>query len=183
MTRSSSIDTFSTKRLIAERLRPEHLADYRRLFQDTRVMATLSPDGKPLADEEVARWLTLSLEHWDRHGYGFWVLRTRSDKRFIGRAGLKNFQRDGKEEVELGYALMLEFWNQGLATEIAGKILKLAFEQVELSQVICYTLTTNQASQRVMEKTGFRFQTEMVHAGLPHVLYRLTAPEFSAGFE
>ena len=183
MTSLSSINTYNTERLFAERLRPEHLADYRQLFQDEQVMATLSPDGKPLADEEVARWLSLSLEHWDRHGYGYWIFRTRSEKQFVGRAGLHNVQMEGKEQVELGYALMPEFWNQGLATEIAGKIVQLAFEPIGLPQIICYTLTTNRPSQRVMEKTGFRFDREMVHADLPHVLYRMTAPEFSTRFE
>jgi [ribosomal protein S5]-alanine N-acetyltransferase len=178
--KSSPIDSFRTDRLIAERLRPEHLPEYVRLFQDTQVMATLSPDGKPLAAEEAARWLQLSLEQWDRHDYGYWVIRTAAENQFVGRAGLKSVQFGGENEVELAYALLPEFWGRGLATEIAETILKLAFESLGLTEVICYTLTTNVASQRVMKKVGFRFEREGVHAGLPHVYYRLTASEFAA---
>lgn len=36
-----------------------------------------------------------------------------------------------------------------------------------------FTLTTNRASERVMAKAGLRRDREIVHAGLPHVLYRL----------
>jgi hypothetical protein len=42
--RSPHLDTFSTERLTAERLRPEHQP----LFQDHQVMSTFSPDGQPL---------------------------------------------------------------------------------------------------------------------------------------
>ena len=39
--------------------------------------------------------------------------------------------------------------------------------------IVAFTLTTNGASRRVMEKLGFRFERDIIHAGLPHVLYRL----------
>jgi ribosomal-protein-alanine N-acetyltransferase len=177
---SSPIDSFRTDRLIAERLRPEHLPEYVRLFEDEEVMKTLSPDGKPLSAEEAARWLQLSLEHWDRHRYGFWAIRTKAESRFVGRAGLKSVDFQGRNEVELAYAMLPEFWGLGLATEIAEAILHVAFEHLELTEVICYTLATNLASQRVMQKVGFQFEREGVHANLPHVFYRLRATEFLA---
>jgi RimJ/RimL family protein N-acetyltransferase len=46
---------------------------------------------------------------------------------------------------------------------------------VHRSDLVCFTLTTNHASQRVMEKVGFRYERDVLHAGLPHVLYRLSA--------
>ena len=182
---ASCIETFQTERLKAERLRSSHLPDYVRLFQDSRVMATLSADGKPLPAEEAARWLGLALEHWDRRSYGFWAIRRKADKAFVGRAGLKSVRVNGKDEVELAYALLPEFWGQGLATEISRAILGLAFDEVRLTDVICFTLTTNVASARVMQKLGFRFEREGPHADLPHVFYRLTAADFatSAGAE
>jgi RimJ/RimL family protein N-acetyltransferase len=54
-----------------------------------------------------------------------------------------------------------------------------AFEQLRVPHVLCYTLETNHASQRVMEKVGFQFEKQIMHAGLPHVLYRITADEYA----
>ncbi|HEV8003091.1 MAG TPA: GNAT family N-acetyltransferase [Planctomycetaceae bacterium] len=176
----SPLDVFRTDRLIAERLRPQHRADYVRMFEDARVMATLSPDGKPLPAEEAARWLQFSLDHWDRHGYGYWAIRTITLNQFAGRAGLKSAEVEGKPEVELAYAFLPEFWGQGLATEISQAILKRAFDDLALTEVVCFTLTTNVASQRVMQKLGFRFERAGLHANLPHVFYRLRAGEFAA---
>ena len=38
------------------------------------------------------------------------------------------------------------------------------------------TLPHNAASRRVMEKVGFGYDRDIVHAGLAHVLYRLGRP-------
>ncbi len=45
-----------------------------------------------------------------------------------------------------------------------------------LSEVVSYTLPHNAASRRVMEKLGFSYEREIVHADLPHVLYRIQSP-------
>jgi ribosomal-protein-alanine N-acetyltransferase len=42
--------------------------------------------------------------------------------------------------------------------------------------VVAFTLPTNWASRRVMEKVGFTFERDIVHAGLRHVLYRIANP-------
>jgi ribosomal-protein-alanine N-acetyltransferase len=174
------MESFHTDRLIAERLREEHFDELRRMHRDPRVMATLAPagarDGGLLSDEET--FLRRHLDHWERHGYGLWVFRERADDRFVGRAGLYNTSVGGDDEVELAYALVAEYWGKGLATEMARAILEVAFERLGMTDLVCFTLTTNRASQRVMEKAGFEYEREVVHAGLPHVLYRITASEW-----
>jgi [ribosomal protein S5]-alanine N-acetyltransferase len=134
-------------------------------------MATL---GGLLSEQETVNYLRDNLDQWDRHGYGMWVFRDRAEGRFVGRAGLLNTRVGGNNEVELAYALVAEYWNRGLATEMAGAILELAFERLGLTDLVCFTLPTNRASRRVMEKAGFRYERDVVHAGLPHVLYRIT---------
>jgi ribosomal-protein-alanine N-acetyltransferase len=149
------------------------------MHRDSRVMATLAPADVPngglLSDEETRQFLRRHLDHWDRHGYGLWMFRDKSDGQFVGRAGLHTTNVGGKEEVELAYALMAEYWGRGLATEMAEEIMTIAFERLHLAEVVCFTLTTNRASQRVMEKAGFEYERDIVHAGLPHVFYRLSA--------
>jgi len=166
-----TIDTFCTERLTAVRLLPEDFGDLCRMHQDPKVMATLSGVR---SDEETRRFLQISLEHWDGRGFGLWMFRETATGQFVGRAGLREVHVGGNDEVELAYGLMSEFWGQGLATEIARACLKIAFEQLDMTHVVTFTLTTNRASQRVMEKAGFTYEREIVHAGLPHVLYRIT---------
>jgi [ribosomal protein S5]-alanine N-acetyltransferase len=173
-----AIESFRTDRLVAAPLRPEDFADLRRLHGDPRVMATLSADGRPLPEEETRRALQRHLGHWERHGYGLWAFRDPTDGRFVGYCGLKHTEVGGNDEIELAYAVVADEWGQGLATEMAEAVLRVGFEHLGLTEVVCFTLTTNRASQRVMEKAGFAYEREIVHAGLPHVLYRLTAGEW-----
>jgi RimJ/RimL family protein N-acetyltransferase len=169
------IDTFCTKRLIAKRLRAEDYSYLCRMHQDSTVMATLAGVR---SDDETQRFLDRELEHWERHGFGWWVFRDRVDGQFVGRGGLRNTNVGGNDEVELAYGLMSEFWGKGLATEMAEASLKVGFEQLGLADVVCFTMTTNRASQRVMEKVGFKYERDIIHADLPHVFYRLTADDW-----
>jgi RimJ/RimL family protein N-acetyltransferase len=163
------LDSFLTDRLIAERLQEDHLDDLCRMHQDPRVMATL---GGLRSEDETRQAHRRNLEHWERHGYGLWAFRDRTDRRFAGRGGLRRVLVEGAEEVELAYAFIPEFWGRGLATEMARAILVLAFEHLGLNDVVCFTLPTNLASRRVMEKAGFTYERDVIHADLPHVLYR-----------
>jgi RimJ/RimL family protein N-acetyltransferase len=45
--------------------------------------------------------------------------------------------------------------------------------------MISFTLPTNAASRRVMEKCGFSYEADFKHAGLDHVLYRLTRTKWA----
>jgi RimJ/RimL family protein N-acetyltransferase len=165
-------ETFRTARLTADRLRAEDLGALCRMHQDARTMATL---GGLRSDADTQEWLYRNLDHWDRYGYGLWMFRDPADGRFIGRAGLRHVDVEDRDEVELAYAVMAEFWGQGLATEAAEAIVTLGFERLGLADLVAFTLPTNRASRRVMERVGFHFERDIVHAGLPHVFYRCAA--------
>jgi [ribosomal protein S5]-alanine N-acetyltransferase len=72
----------------------------------------------------------------------------------------------------VAWAIAPERWRQGLATELAQVSIEVAFGPLGLDEIIAFTLPGNAASRRVMEKTGFRFEREILHASLHHVLYR-----------
>lgn len=57
---------------------------------------------------------------------------------------------------EIGYVLAADHWGRGLGTEVAGLLLRLAFEQVGLHRVEATTRPDHVASCRVLEKVGMR---------------------------
>jgi [ribosomal protein S5]-alanine N-acetyltransferase len=174
-----SITVFRTDRLIAARLRVEDLHELCQMHKDPRVMATL---GGLRSDEQTQHFLHDNLRRWDRHGYGLWMFRRQADGRFVGRGGLRHVHVGGHDEVELAYAVMAEFWGSGLATEMAKAIVTIAFEHLRMMDIVALTLPTNMASRSVMEKVGCTFERDIVHAGLPHVLYRIKREEYSLRF-
>jgi len=122
-----------------------------------------------MADTE--RFVQANLEHWQRNGFGLWILR--SDGAFVGRAGLRRVLIEGTDEVELAYAFVSEVWGCGLATEVACKLIAIGFADLQLTELVAFTLPDNAASIRVMEKAGLRFERNFVHRGKAHVLYRI----------
>lgn len=169
------IETFHTHRLIATCLRAEDHDNLCRMHQDATVMATLAGIR---SDDETRRMLDKELEHWHQYGFGLWAFTDKQDGQFVGRGGLRKTHVCGNDEVELAYALMPEYWGKGLASEMAQASLQVGFEQLGLVDVVCFTMTTNYASQRVMQKMGFKYERDFVRADLPHVFYRLTADEW-----
>lgn len=170
-----SIETLYTARLVGDRLRAEDFGELCRMHQDPKVMATLNGVR---SDAQTQQFLQNELDHWERYGYGLWMFRDKTDGQFVGRGGLRHAHFAGNAEVELAYALMFPFWGKGLATEMAEASLSVGFEQLSLADVVCLTLTTNRASQRVMQKVGFTYERHITHANLPHVFYRLAAFEW-----
>ncbi|MFZ1756275.1 MAG: GNAT family N-acetyltransferase [Caldilineaceae bacterium] len=165
------IDTVHTERLIAERFQPDHFDLLCQIHRNPAVMATL---GGVRSDETTRQNLQDYVAHWETHGFGLWLLRDRASRALAGRAGLKWIDVGGNREIELGYTFLPDYWGRGLATEIAWASLAVGFERLGLEELVCFTLTTNFASQRVMEKVGFVFEREIVHTGEAMLLYRLT---------
>jgi [ribosomal protein S5]-alanine N-acetyltransferase len=172
-----SLDEIRTPRLLLTRMRPDDLDELIRMHRDPRVMATL---GGVRTDEETKSYLGRHLAHWEQHGFGWWVAREPLTRSFIGRGGPRHATIEGRPEVEIGYGLMPEFWGRGLATELAREGVRVGFEELERPDLVCFTLPTNRASRRVMEKAGFRYERDVVHADLPHVLYRLARSQWQA---
>jgi ribosomal-protein-alanine N-acetyltransferase len=167
------IESIATPRLIAHAITPADFPDIHRLHSDPQVMKTLSADGKPLSEEKTREHLQQAVDHWQQHGFGFWVFHLRSNGQFIGRGGLKTYQIDGKDVIGLAYAVLSESWNRGFATEIAQVSLDVGFGRLSFPEICSWTLPTNVVSQRVMEKLGFKYKKYFIFAGLRHRFYRM----------
>ena len=162
-----------TPRLRGERIGPEHEAALCALLGDDRVGATL---GGALAPGAVRQAIASHGAHWDAHGFGYWMFLDRETGDAVGRGGLSRAHVGGRDEVEVGWAVMPARWGEGYATELGAASVRVAFELLDLPDVVAYTLPDNVPSRRVMEKLGFTYEREVVHADLPHVLYRLQSP-------
>ena len=174
------VNELRTRRLAGTPAAPGDIADIHRLHGDSRVMATLSGDGETLSREDSLIFLDRAAEHWKLHGFGLWVFREHVGGDFVGYGGIKHAVIEGRDEIELAYAIRSDRWGKGFATELSIAALKLGFDLIHLDRIVAITLPHNLASRGVMEHCGFTYQRDIVHAGLPHVLYLLEARNFVA---
>jgi RimJ/RimL family protein N-acetyltransferase len=174
MNSSATLEHVHTPRMVAERLRPEHRRELAPLLQDPRVAEWLWPHGGP-TEQDMIGMADQKARHWERYGFGLWLLRDIADDAVVGWGGLQWTYVADLDEVEVAWAISPERWRQGLATELARASISAAFGPLGLNEIIAFTLPHNVASRRVMEKTGFVYERDIVHALLPHVLYRRRA--------
>jgi len=174
--------TILTDRLILRPWKQSDLQPFAEQNADPRVMeffpACLTREESDQAVERYQR-------HIDDHGFAFFAAEMRANGNFIGIIGLahETFQAHFTPCVEIGWRLAAAHWNQGFATEGARAIVRYAFDDLHLSNLVALTVPLNVRSRRVMEKLGMTRDPadDFDHPGLPlghpirrHVLYRLT---------
>jgi len=162
------MERFSTNRLSAEKLREDHLADLVELHLDPEVARYLGGVRSP---ETTKAYLADNMAHWDRNGFGLWVLRTKTGE-FAGRAGLRHVLVDGVDEIEIVYTFKRSLWGQGLASEIAEALTRVGLSHFRLPSLIGLVSVQNAASRRVLEKLNYVLERRGVHKDEEVVLYR-----------
>jgi [ribosomal protein S5]-alanine N-acetyltransferase len=177
---TDALERLVSPRLVGERLTMAHLDDMCRLHQDPKVMRTVSEDGRTFTPSITRQSILANEEHWEEHGFGFWAFYFREDRRFLGCGGLKVFEIDGQSVPGLAYSVLSAEWGRGFATEMSVAMLRAGFETLDWPEVASWALPHNHASQRVMEKLGFRYERDFTFAGLPHRYYRLAAADWGA---
>ncbi len=148
-----------TERLYLRPIEKGDLDSLAEIFSDPDVMHYL-PAGAPISHDRanvaLARWL----EHWKKHGYGFWAVLHKLERRMIGYCGLVHLE-DGPE-IELAYGFHKLYWGQGFATEAGRACLWYGFQKLGLKRIVGITALGNRASQRVLTKLGLQFEKEAI---------------------
>ena len=68
-----------------------------------------------------------------------------------------------KNEGEIGYCINHDYWGRGYMTLACKALISFGFEYLKLDKVVISHLSNNIGSQRVIEKSGFRFVCEQTH--------------------
>ncbi|WP_162937541.1 GNAT family N-acetyltransferase [Indioceanicola profundi] len=163
-------DRFNTERIAAARLTRRDEEVILSMHNDPVVMASIGGVQDRAMTENYMR---LNLEHWQRRGFGIYLLHGRLDGALLGRAGIRTTKVQGAEEVELSYVLMPGAWGRGLATEAARALVALARDVLSLPGLVAFIAAANAPSQRVAGKCGFIRQGVVERSTGPHELHRL----------
>ena|SRR5881394_4004707 len=90
------------------------------------------------------------------HGFSLLL----SDGTNVGLGSFKGPPTNG--EVEIAYAILPQHQGRGYATAAARAMVDFAFRSEEVRSVIAHTLPDGAASQRVLQKAGFRKTGEVM---------------------
>jgi RimJ/RimL family protein N-acetyltransferase len=156
-------DELLTPRLRLRRWQPGDAAAMADINRDPEVTRHLN---RPVDEATVAGFYASTVEHWDRHGFGFYAVERRDldPAPFVGFVGVAypSFIPELARRPELGWRLARSAWGHGLATEAATATRDHAFAQLGLTELISVIHPDNHRSQRVAAKLGMT-AAERVH--------------------
>jgi len=90
------------------------------------------------------------------NGSGYMFAVVTDDHRIIGRVGLSGVFRGAFQSCFIGYFIDHRFTRRGYATWAVKNVVSFAFNKAGLHRVEASVMPNNVASQRVLEKSGFR---------------------------
>ncbi len=180
------MNELSTARLRLRYWRAADAAPFAALSADPQVMQFMPGCLSRAQSELFARQAQAGLA---QRGFGLWAVEVRGHTPFIGYLGLSpvTFAAPFTPAVEIAWRLERASWGCGYATEAAREVLRFAFEDLALPEIIAFTVPANVRSQALMQRLGLRYDADFEHPRLPaghalrpHRLYRLSSAAWTA---
>lgn len=170
-----------TKRLILREWKDSDIPLYVAMNQDPRVMEFFPELWSEEKTREVVEW---NNQHVAENGFGKFAVELKETGEFIGFVGIVKvpFESHFTPAVEIGWRLVSKHFGNGYATEAAKEILRFAFEDLHLKEIVAFTVPQNLPSQNVMKKIGMIRDSngDFLHPKIApnhkfanHVLYRI----------
>lgn len=154
-----------TKRLNLRPFRAEDLSLLFSLHANEEVAKTTIDGVQTL--QQVQKNLSSFITHQEKFGYSQWAVFEDETNKFIGRAGLttRALNKEIGEQTEIRFAFLPEFWGKGYASEIALALVSYGFKNLKLKTLAASTGLTNQKSDRILTKCGFKFVDKIIPEG------------------
>ncbi len=152
----SHMPKLQTDRLLLRPMRVSDAADMYDYAQNPKVTEYLL--WKPHPGIHYTRSYLEYLEGRYRTGSFYdWGIILKESNKMIGTCGFAHI--DTVHNVgEIGYVLHPDHWGQGIAVEAAVAVLHFGFQTLGLHRIEARYMVGNDASRKVMEKLGMRFE-------------------------
>jgi RimJ/RimL family protein N-acetyltransferase len=118
---------------------------------------------------DTERWIAWNQDNYRTHGFGLWAIETH-DGRFVGDCGLTMQDLEGELHLEVGYHVALDLRGQGLASEAAAAVRRVATAAGE-AHLVAIIRPENLPSQRVAQHIGLRLERQVVKNGVDVLVF------------
>ena len=146
--------SFTSKRLI---IRPTFEQDDKLIFQlmNTPKFIKYVGDRKISSINDAKNYIKVKmLAQLYLMGYSSYTLINKSNGDKIGICGLYN--RAGVDGIDIGFSILPHFERLGYAYESSSRLIKGAFEELEIEEIKAITNQDNISSKNLLKKLGFK---------------------------
>ena len=114
-------------------------------------------------------------ERYEENSGGMNALFSKKSNKLIGLAGILVQHLNNKEELEIGYSILPEYWRQGYAFEAAKKCKDVAFKNNWADSLISIIQVNNIPSQKTALKNGMDIDFTTTYKDNSVHIYRIKA--------
>ncbi len=151
---------FTTPRLTLRRVQSDDFSLFHRLFCLPDMMRYL---GAPWSEEECRQTLEEWRDEWGTNNYYYGVMVCKDTHEAIGVAGISEDTNPDEPGIEFSWFVLPEHQGRGYASEITLEWLAFVFDELKKERLFAETHPENSASNRVLEKCGFKKSGERNH--------------------
>jgi len=145
-----------TERLTLRRLSLDDAGFILALLNDPSFLRFIGDKGVRNLDDARQYILKGPIESYRQLGFGIYLVALKIADVPIGMCGL--VKRDALADVDIGFAFLPEFRSRGYAFESAAAVKDYGLSVIGLKRLLAITNNDNQASIKVLEKIGLKFE-------------------------
>ena len=107
----------------------------------------------PYGLKDAKKWIDENLKELKKENPSMVNFVININDEVAGSIGFDNLE---SHKAEIGYWLAEKYWNRGIMTQVVKLVTKFGFQGLKLKRIYVFAFLFNKASQRVLEKTGFK---------------------------
>nr|ELR5111103.1 GNAT family N-acetyltransferase [Providencia stuartii] len=169
---SGTIPQLETERLILSGHQQSDFAALTQLWATEAMVQHIG--GVPSTERESWMRMLAYGGLWPILGFGYWAVREKHTRRYVGDLGFADFHRIIQPPVkgipEAGWVIAPEFQGKGYATEAMLAALNWLSDLNQFERSICFVASENTPSLRVALKLGYIVQKDVIMNGTSSVL-------------
>lgn len=173
------INTLETPHLLLRQPSADHTSILSHFWRNQIVRQFL---GGIVSDEVSRQRIAAIQQHWKEHGFGQWIVcGIDGEQQIMGICGLhlsEPTSSQDRNDIEISYMFLPEFWGKGYAIEASMACLQHGFESLGLERIIAITQAANDRSCRLLEKIGMRHSETFSRYNAAQRLYAISQTEF-----
>jgi len=145
-----------TERLVLRRLSSDDAGFILELLNQPSFLRYIGDKGVRTTEDAVRYIQTGPIASYERFGFGLYLVELKESGVPIGMCGL--LKRDTLPDADVGFAFLPDYWSQGYAFEAASGVMSYGREVLGLQRIVAITSLDNDASIRLLEKIGLKFE-------------------------
>ena len=145
--------TLYTERLKLRKMEVEDIPSLIKYANNKKIADRIVNIPFPYREPQAAMRMSYIVQGFKKKARYVFSITWKTTNELIGEISL-HLLKD--QRAEIGYWVGEPFWNQGVATEAVGAILKFGLEDLNIIEVTASCYADNFASSKVLEKNGMK---------------------------